>query len=42
MIAPYFNFDLKGNINGIELPIDLTESERKILLSYIWKIQERI
>ena len=39
IIAPYFNFDLKGNIIGIELPIKLTESERKILLSYIWKIQ---
>lgn len=39
MIAPYFNFDLKGNISGIELPIKLAESERKILLSYLWKIQ---
>jgi hypothetical protein len=39
MIAPYFNFDLKGNISGIELPVNLTEPERKILLSYLWKIQ---
>jgi len=39
IIAPYFDFDSKGEISGIELPISITESERKILLSYLWKIQ---
>jgi hypothetical protein len=29
MIAPYFNFDLKGNINGIVLPIDLSLAPNK-------------
>jgi hypothetical protein len=39
LVAPYLKFDLKGDINGIELPLKLTEPERKILLSYLWKIQ---
>lgn len=38
-IAPYFSYDVKGNITSIKLPLQLTESERKILLSYLWKIQ---
>jgi len=39
IIAPYFEFDSKGDISGIELPIHITESEKKILLSYLWKIE---
>ena len=39
LIAPQFEYDLKGNIIGIDLPIDITKSERNILLSYLWKIQ---
>jgi len=39
IIAPNFNFDQNGNIIGIELPINLTEPERKTLLSYLWKIE---
>jgi hypothetical protein len=38
-IAPNFKFDSKGNISDIALPLKLTESERNILLSYLWKIQ---
>ena len=38
-IAPYFSYDAKGNISSIKLPLQLSESERKILLSYLWKIQ---
>lgn len=38
-IAPNFQFDSIGNINGLELPIKLSKSDRNILLSYLWKIQ---
>jgi len=38
-LAPNFNFDEKGNIIKIDLPLKLTESEKKILLTYLWKIQ---
>lgn len=38
-IAPNFKFDYRGNINEIMLPLKLTESERKILMSYLWKIE---
>ena len=30
---------MKGNISGLELPININKSERNILLSYLWKIQ---
>lgn len=39
MISPYFTFDSKGNISEMEFPINLSETERKTLLSYLWKIQ---
>lgn len=38
-LAPNFQFDDSGNIKGIDLPLDLSENERKILLVYLWKIQ---
>ena len=38
-IAPNLNFDLNGNIIGIDLPLNLTKEEKNILLSYLWKIQ---
>ena len=38
-IAPNFIYDLQGNISDIILPIKLTQSERNIILSYLWKIQ---
>lgn len=38
-IAPNLNFDLNGNITGIDLPLNLTKEEKNILLSYLWKIQ---
>lgn len=37
-IAPNFEYDSTNNIVGIKLPIDISEKERKILKSYIWKI----
>lgn len=38
-IAPNFMFDAIGNIIDLKLPIELTEPKKKILLSYLWKIQ---
>jgi hypothetical protein len=38
-LAPNFIFDEKGNMVGIDLPLKLSESEKNILLSYLWKIQ---
>lgn len=38
-IATNFIYDPKGNIINIKLPVNLTESEKNILLSYLWKIQ---
>lgn len=38
-IAPNFDFDAKGNIESINLPLKITEGEKKILLAYLWKIQ---
>ncbi len=37
-IAPNFEYDSVNNIVGIKLPIDLSEKDRKLLKSYIWKI----
>lgn len=39
IIAPHINFDSKGDISGIELPINVSETNRKILMSYLWKIK---
>jgi hypothetical protein len=39
IIAPKFQYDLKGNISGLESPLAISKSERNILLSYLWKIQ---
>jgi hypothetical protein len=38
-IAPNLKFNNKGNIVGLNLPIKLTNDEKNILLSYLWKIQ---
>lgn len=38
-LAPNFQLDESGNIKGIDLPLDLSENERKTLLVYLWKIQ---
>ncbi|MEM6299815.1 MAG: hypothetical protein AAF740_14090 [Bacteroidota bacterium] len=37
--APNFEYDAKGNICNIELPLKVPESEKKVLLSYLLKIQ---
>jgi len=38
-IAPYLKFDNSGNIIGLNTPLKLTNDEKNILLSYLWKIQ---
>ncbi len=38
-IAPHLTFDDRGNITGIETPLDLTEAERKTFLTYLWRIR---
>lgn len=38
-IAPYFEFDEKGNIVKINTPLKLKREEKNILLTYLWKIQ---
>lgn len=37
-IAPNFEYDSTNNIKGIKLPLELSEKERKLLKSYLWKI----
>ena len=38
VIAPNFEYDSTNNIVGIKLPVEVSEKERKLLKSYIWKI----
>ncbi len=38
-IAPNLEFNSSGNIVGIKMPLKITNSEKNILLSYLWKIQ---
>lgn len=39
VVAPYLQFNPNGNILGIETPINLSEKDQKLLLSYLWKIK---
>ena len=38
-LAPKFQFDAKGDISGLKLPIKINKSDKNLLLSYLWKIQ---
>lgn len=38
-IAPNFEFDDLGNISKINLPLEISPQDQKIILSYLWKIQ---
>lgn len=38
-IAPNFEFNQNGEIVGMKLPLIISEAEKNILLSYLWKIQ---
>ncbi len=39
ILLPYFEFDEKGNISGIQLSPNLKKQDQKRLLTYLWKIQ---
>ncbi len=39
LVAPKFQYDSLGNISGMALPLGISESDKKILLSYLWKIE---
>lgn len=39
VIAPNLKFNEKGIITGIKLPIVASEYDKKIALSYLWKIK---
>lgn len=38
-VAPYFQYDDRGNIVGIKQPINLSEKERNLVKSYLWRLQ---
>lgn len=38
IFAPNFTFDKEGMITGIKKPLNLSQDEKNILLSYFWKI----
>jgi len=38
-IAPNFQYNEEGDISTLELPIKTKASDRKIILSYLWKIK---
>lgn len=38
-IAPHLNIDVDSNVVRLSSPIALDETQQKILLSYLWKIQ---
>jgi hypothetical protein len=39
LLAANFQFDAEGNFSGMEIPLDLSPPDRKLLLSYLWKIK---
>lgn len=39
VIAPSLKFDNKGNMTSINLPLKISDAEKQVLLTYIWKIQ---
>ena len=39
LIAPQFIIDDKGNITGIQQPLQLSQKDKNLLLTYLWKIQ---
>lgn len=38
-LAPNFAFDENGNMIKIDMPLNLSETDKKLLLTYLWKIQ---
>jgi hypothetical protein len=39
VIAPHFKFDPDGDIIGIEVPMKINEADRKVMLTYLFKIR---
>ncbi|SHK73152.1 hypothetical protein SAMN04488007_3702 [Maribacter aquivivus] len=39
-LAPNFQFNADQNIVGIDLPINITTEKKKIILTYLWKIEK--
>lgn len=39
LLAPNFRFNGEGDITDIDLPLSLSPTDRKLLLSYLWKIK---
>jgi hypothetical protein len=40
LVSSNLVFDADGNIETIDLPLQLSESEKKEFLSYLWKIKK--
>ncbi|MEO0728131.1 MAG: hypothetical protein AAFZ63_26530 [Bacteroidota bacterium] len=38
LLAPHLQFDERGNITGLELPLGLSNEDKQLFLSYLWKI----
>lgn len=38
-IAPNLQYNSQGNITGLQTPLGLPTADRKLLLSYLWKIE---
>ncbi|WP_019037257.1 hypothetical protein [Psychroflexus tropicus] len=39
VIAPHLSFNQDGDILSMDLPLNISDVEKKVLLSYLWKIQ---
>ena len=39
IMAPHFSYDERGNLKSVAVPLQLTEIERKKMMSYLMKIQ---
>ncbi len=39
LLHPHYIFDEKGNLMGIEQPLPLSETQRKEMLSYLYRIE---
>jgi hypothetical protein len=39
IISPFLVFENNGNINALNLPIDVNKIDQNIFLAYLWKIE---
>ncbi len=39
LIAPHLIYDQAGNIVGLDEPLRISDADRRVILSYLWKIQ---